>query len=71
MFFDPIMNTPDAIQRSAELRCPKCGNDARFYEVMEHVENLVDGGRNHLHQLIGEVAYYQCVDCGTEIRLSD
>ena len=50
------------------LLCPNCGNDARFYEVMEHVENLVDSRRNHLHQLIAEAAFYQCVDCGMEIR---
>ena len=49
------------------LVCPKCGNDARFYEVMEHAENLVDGKRNHLHLLIADPAYYQCVECGTEI----
>ena len=62
-----MMNTANAVQESTHLRCPKCGNDARFYEVMEHVENLVDGRRNHLHQLIAEAAFYQCVDCGTEL----
>jgi hypothetical protein len=35
---------------------------------MEHVENLVDGRKNHLHQLIAEAAFYQCVDCGVEIK---
>jgi hypothetical protein len=38
---------------------------------MEHVENLVDGRRIYLHQLIAEAAFYQCVDCGTEIRLNE
>jgi len=66
-----MTNTPHAIEQSTELRCPVCGNDARFYEVMEHVENLVDGSRNHLHLLIGEPAYYQCVECGTEITLNE
>jgi hypothetical protein len=31
---------------------------------MENVENLVDGHGNHLHQVNGDHAYYQCVKCG-------
>jgi hypothetical protein len=38
---------------------------------MEHVENLVDGDFNHIHLLIGQVAFYACVECGTEIIPSD
>jgi hypothetical protein len=56
---------------TTSLQCAKCGNDARFYEVMEHVENLVDGKRNHLHLLIGEPSYYQCVECGTKIEADE
>jgi len=58
-------------RQTTSLRCPKCGNDARFYEVMEHVENLVDARRNHLHQLIAEATFYQCVDCGAEIAATE
>jgi predicted RNA-binding Zn-ribbon protein involved in translation (DUF1610 family) len=65
------MNTQISHTEATSLQCPKCANDAQFYEVMEHVENLVDGRRNHLHQLIAEAAYYQCVDCGTKIRAND
>ncbi len=63
-----MANTPNAIQESAQLRCPVCGNDTRFFEVMEHVENLVDGNRNHLHLLIGIPDFYQCTDCGERIE---
>jgi hypothetical protein len=38
---------------------------------MEYVENLVDGRKNHLHQLIAEAAFYQCVDCGMEITATE
>jgi predicted RNA-binding Zn-ribbon protein involved in translation (DUF1610 family) len=65
------MNTTVSERKSTSLQCPKCGNDARFYEVMEHVENLVDGRGNHLHQLIAEAAFYQCIDCGMEIRVTE
>jgi hypothetical protein len=63
-----MANTPNAIQQSAQLCCPSCGNDTRFFEVMEHVENLVDGNRNHLHLLIGIPDFYQCADCGERIE---
>jgi DNA-directed RNA polymerase subunit RPC12/RpoP len=59
-----MANTPNAIQQSAQLRCPGCGNNTRFFEMMEYVENLVDGNRNHLHLLIGIPHFYQCADCG-------
>lgn len=61
------MNIPVSETEATSLHCAKCGNDARFFEVMEHVENLVDGTGNHLHQLIAETAFYQCVECGVEI----
>jgi hypothetical protein len=63
-----MTNAPNAIQQSTQLRCPVCGNDTRFIQVMEHVENLVDGDRNHLHLLIGIPDYYQCRDCGERIE---
>ena len=66
-----VMSTEMTEMRITSLRCPTCGNDSRFYEVMEHVENLVDGRGNHLHQLIAEAAFYQCVDCGMEIRATE
>lgn len=50
-----------------QLRCRACGNDSRFIEVMEHVENRVDGDRNHLHLLIGIPGSYYCEDCGERI----
>ena len=64
-----LMNT--TISEATSLQCPQCGNKARFYEVMEHVENLVDGKRNHLHLLIGDAAFYQCVECGTQIEADE
>ena len=36
-----------------------------------HLQNLVDGRKNHLHQLIAEAAFYQCVDCGVEIKATE
>jgi predicted RNA-binding Zn-ribbon protein involved in translation (DUF1610 family) len=66
-----MTNTRSAIEQPSKLQCPKCGNDSRFYQVMEHVENLVDGDFNHIHLLIGAVAFYQCVECGTEIIPGD
>lgn len=65
-----MANSPNTIQQSAQLRCLVCGNDTRFFEVMEHVENLVDGNRNHLHLLIGIPNFYQCTDCGERIEAS-
>lgn len=55
-----------AENESTALKCPKCGNHSRFIEVMENVENLVDGDGNHLHQVNGDAAYYLCVKCGTK-----
>lgn len=51
-----------------KLRCPSCGNEDLFIEVMQYVENLVDGKRNHLHLLIGVPAFYQCRSCGQRIE---
>ena len=45
------------------MRCAKCGNDSRFLQVMDDVANIVDGERNHIHQIDGSVAYYRCVKC--------
>jgi DNA-directed RNA polymerase subunit RPC12/RpoP len=60
-------NAPVKIERLPNLRCPACGNSSRFIQVMEHVENLVDGNLNHLHLLIGVPDYYHCSDCGEHI----
>jgi hypothetical protein len=57
------MNT----EARSTLHCRTCGNEGYFIEVMEHVENLIDGGRNHLHLLIGVPDYYQCKQCGERI----
>ncbi|MBA3352102.1 MAG: hypothetical protein H0U23_06705 [Blastocatellia bacterium] len=53
--------------QSTRLRCDACGNDTRFIEVMEYVENRVDGDRNHLHLLIGIPDSYFCEACGARI----
>jgi predicted RNA-binding Zn-ribbon protein involved in translation (DUF1610 family) len=45
------------------FKCPKCGNDSRFVQVMEDVVNLVDGDGNHRHELNASVAYYRCWKC--------
>ena len=49
------------------LICSQCGNAERCIEVMEHVENLVDADRNHLHLLIGVPDFYHCCSCGVRI----
>jgi DNA-directed RNA polymerase subunit RPC12/RpoP len=57
----------DSTQPSAQLRCRICGNDSRFIQVMEHVENLVDANYDHVHLLIGIPDSYYCKDCGERI----
>ena len=54
-----------------KLQCSSCGNDDLFIEVMQYVENLVDGERNHLHLLIGVPAFYQCRTCGQRIETDE
>lgn len=61
------INTRNQTQTLSRLRCPSCDNGSRFIEVMEYVENLVDGNRNHLHLLIGAPDFYHCADCGERI----
>lgn len=63
-----MSQTVDSTQLSAQLQCRVCGNEARFIEVMEHVENLVDGNYNHLHLLVGIPGPYYCKDCGELIN---
>jgi hypothetical protein len=47
---DLIPSMTDSNQTSSlALRCPICGNAELFYQVQEHVENLVNGNLNHLH----------------------
>ncbi len=60
----------DYTRIAAQLRCDVCGNDSRFVQVMEHVENLVDGNYNHLDLLIGIPGSYYCKDCGERIDQS-
>ena len=51
-------------KKAPPLRCPACGNDAYFIEVMEHVENLVNANMQNVHLLIGMPDRYYCRECG-------
>lgn len=65
-----MTETYDLTSTTAQLRCGVCGNNSRFVQVMEHVENLVDGNYNHLDLLIGIPGSYYCKDCGERIDQS-
>lgn len=53
--------------QSMALHCDACGNKTRFIEVMDYVENRVDGERNHLHLIVGIPDSYFCEVCGARI----
>jgi ribosomal protein S27E len=46
------------------LKCSQCGNEDYFVEVMEHVENLVNGKLYTIRQLMGIPDRYYCKQCG-------
>jgi hypothetical protein len=48
-----------------------CGNHRLFYQVQDHVENLVDGNLNHLRLLFDETTFYECHDCHARITPPD
>ena len=65
---DLIPTMTDSSQTSSlALRCPTCGNAELFYQVQEHVENLVNGNLNHLHLLFADTAFYECYECHAQI----
>jgi predicted RNA-binding Zn-ribbon protein involved in translation (DUF1610 family) len=50
--------------RYPRLRCPQCGNDDRFIEVMAHESHLVDADLNYIRLILAETEYYECPECG-------
>jgi hypothetical protein len=63
--------TKASVRQSIVLQCPTCGNDDLFYQVQDHVENLVDGNMNHLRLLFDETAFYECHECHARITPPD
>lgn len=45
------------------LRCPSCGNQERFIEVVKHEAHIVDGNLNYLHLLDAEADHYLRCQC--------
>lgn len=59
-----ILDTPED---DWKLRCRRCGNDSRFIQLMEFVENLVNADRDHVHLLTGIPEAYYCIECGERV----
>jgi hypothetical protein len=45
------------------LRCPHCGNEDRFLEIMANESHLVDGRLNYLHLVTAKTQEYRCCEC--------
>jgi uncharacterized protein with PIN domain len=56
---------------TSRLRCPACGNESRFIQFMERVENVVDGDGNHLHMILGIPDFYACYKCDERFYWGD
>lgn len=49
------------------LRCPECGNDALFIEIMDFEAHLVNGHLNYVRLLDAVTDHYLCYDCGERL----
>jgi len=57
-------NTALLCASSEVLKCPACGNQDRFIEVMHTESHIVDGRRNYISLLEGVADHYICFECG-------
>jgi DNA-directed RNA polymerase subunit M/transcription elongation factor TFIIS len=55
-------------EATLSLTCPTCGNGKWFYQVQEHVENVVDGSLTHIKMLFADTAFYECCNCRAQIE---
>ena len=50
------------------LKCPHCGNEDRFLEIMATESHLVDGRLNYLHLVSAEAQEYRCCGCSRTVE---
>ena len=50
------------------LKCPNCGNEGRFLEVMAEESHIVDATMTYIHLAAAEADHYECLACREDVE---
>jgi hypothetical protein len=50
------------------LKCPNCGNEGRFLELMADESHVVDAKLMYIHLATADVDRYVCLECWEDVE---